>query len=219
MPKKPWVVIPAYNEAKRLASVLKKVKKYSKHIVVVDDGSQDKTSAIAKKEKVEVLTHIVNLGKGAALKTGCKYAIAHGADAIITMDSDGQHDPAEIPNFLNALESCEIVYGYRKLSKTMPSLLKFGNWFISKGTKFLYGIELRDTQSGYRAFNTRIYPKIKWRAIDYSIESEMIANAARNKLPYKEIPIATIYTNKYKGTTVLDGMRIVWKMLWWRFRR
>ena len=96
-------------------------------------------------------------------------------------------------------------------------ILKFGNWFINKTIWFLYGINLKDTQSGYRAFTRKTYRKIRWQAPDYSMESEMISYVGKNKMTYEEIPIQTIYCDKYKGTTVVDGFKIVLKMLWWRF--
>ena len=83
-------------------------------------------------------------------------------------------------------------------------------------TTTLYGISLRDTQCGYRAFTADAYKKLRWRAQDYSVESEMISNTGKQGLRYTEISIPTVYHNKYKGTTVLDGIRIVLKMIWWK---
>lgn len=213
-----WVIIPAYNEAERVGNVIKGVKKYCKNIVVVDDGSKDSTYSVSKKHKIIVLQHIINLGKGAAVKTGCDFALKKGAKRIILVDSDGQHDPAEIPNFLKVLKEVDVVFGYRKFNKNMPLTLKLGNGFINFVTKILYGIDLKDTQSGYRAFTADAYNKIRWKASDYSMESEMIANAGKRHLRYKEIPIQTIYSDKYKGTTVLDGIKIVFNMFLWRLR-
>lgn len=214
--KELWIVIPAYNEERHVGKVIDETKKYAENIVLVDDGSKDKTFETGKKRKIAVLKHIVNLGKGAALKTGCDYAIQKGAKKIIAIDADGQHEPKEIPNFLKNLEGVDIVFGYRKFSQQMPWLLKFGNNFINLTTKILYKMNLKDTQSGYRAFTTDAYKRIRWKATDYSMESEMIANAGKQKLKYKEIPIQTIYTDKYKGTTAMDGIKIVFNMIKWR---
>lgn len=210
-----WAIIPAYNEEKRIKEVIEETKKYVKNIVIVDDGSKDKTYEIAKEEGVIALKHIINLGKGAALKTGCDFAFKNGAAFLIVLDADAQHEPKEIPNFIKNLENIDIVFGYRDINK-MPFVLKFGNLFINKITKFLFNIRIRDTQSGYRAFTSKTYKKIRWKALDYSMESEMIANVGKHKLKYKEIPIKTIYSDKYKGTTVLDGVKIVLNMVWWR---
>lgn len=214
-----WAVIPAYNESKHICSVIKDVKKHVFNIIVVDDGSKDNTYDIAKQENIFVLQHIVNLGKGAAAKTGCDFALRKGAKRIILIDADGQHDPKEIPNFLNVLNNVDIVFGYRKFNKNMPFIFKFGNAFINFSTRLLYGISLKDTQCGYRAFTSEAYKKIRWKASDYSMEAEIVANAGKRHLRYKEIPIQTIYLDKYKGTTVIDGIKIVLNMFLWRLKR
>jgi UDP-N-acetylglucosamine---dolichyl-phosphate N-acetylglucosaminyltransferase len=211
-----YVVIPAHNEEKYLEQVISATKKYCKNIVVVDDGSKDKTSEIAKKKGTQLLKLKVNLGKGAALKTGCDYAYINGAKKIVVMDADGQHNPEQIPSFLNHLDNYDIVFGYRQRSKNMPAILRFGNWFINKTVSFLYNVSLNDTQSGYRSFTNETYKKIRWQASDYSMESEMIANTGKHKLRYKQIPIETIYSDNYKGTTVIDGIKIVLKTISWR---
>jgi hypothetical protein len=135
---------------------------------------------------------------------------------LILLDADGQHEPDEIPNFIKAMNGKDIVFGYRKLTKDMPFVLRFGNWFISKATKVIYGIDVKDTQSGYRAMTQGTYKKVRWRATGYPMESEMIANVGKHKLKYAEIPIKTIYLERYKGTTIIDGLKIVLKMLLWK---
>lgn len=210
-------IIPAHNEEKTIEKLIKKTKKFVDKIIVVDDGSTDKTFSVAEKTGTTVLNHIINLGKGAALKTGCDYAIRNGAKILITMDADLQHDPKEIPNFLKHLKNYNMVLAYRKLNEKMPSVLKFGNWFINKMIKLLYKLDLKDTQCGFRAFTADTYKKIRWNSADYSLESEIIANLGKNNLSYKEIPIQTVYSDKYKGTTLIDGVKIVLNMIWWRF--
>jgi glycosyltransferase involved in cell wall biosynthesis len=213
------VIIPAHNEQRHISSVIKKIKKYASNIIVVDDGSTDNTPRIAEKENVTVLRHVVNLGKGAALKTGAEYAIRKGAKRLIFIDSDGQHKPEDIPRFLDALKQADVVFGSRTFNKKMPAILKFGNRFINQVNNVLYGVNLRDTQSGYRAMTASAYRKIRWRSTSYSVESEMVANTGRQRLKYKEITIKTIYSDKYKGTTIIDGIKIVLNMLWWRISR
>ena len=217
--KKTWVIIPDYNESKNISDVIKKVKKYSHNIIVVDDGSNDNTYEIAKKNSVIVIKHIINLGKGAAVKTGCDFALKKGAKKLILIDSDGQHNPSEIHKFLKALEEVDIVFGYRQFNKKMPFVFKFGNNSINFVTKMLYGVNLRDTQCGYRALTTKAYKKARWKSNDYSMESEMIANIGKRHLKYKEIPIQTIYSDKYKGTTIFDGIKIVTNMVFWRLKK
>ncbi|HLD43219.1 MAG TPA: glycosyltransferase family 2 protein [Candidatus Nanoarchaeia archaeon] len=216
---RPFVIIPAYNEAKHLGDVIARTKKFCKDIIVVDDGSRDETSAVCRAANVVVLAHIVNLGKGAALKTGCDFAVSRGADILIALDADGQHDPEEIPHFLAGLqEGNSIVFGIRQFNHAMPLVLRFGNMAISLCANLLYHVSLPDTQCGYRAFTKEAYAKIRWSSSDYSMESEMIAKAGRQRLKYSQIPIKTVYSDKYKGTTVLDGIRIVINMVFWWFR-
>lgn len=216
MKQKIFAVMPAYNEEKHISEIIKATKKYVDCVVVVDDGSKDRTASLARRSKAVVLTHLVNLGKGAALKTGCDYAAENNASFMVGIDADAQHDPKEIPRFLESLKGHDIVLGYRKLNRKMPFVLKFGNWFINKTIRFLYGVKIRDSQCGYRAFTAKAYKKLRWKASDYSMESEMIAKMGKYKLSYAEIPIATIYSDRYKGTTMLDGIKIVFNLLVWR---
>jgi glycosyltransferase involved in cell wall biosynthesis len=216
MKNKTFAVIAAYNEEKHIGKVISEIKKYVGIVVVVDDGSKDKTVEKAKKSKSIVLSHLVNMGKGAALKTGCDYAVKNKAEIILAIDADAQHDPKEIPKFLKNMEEYDVVLAYRKLNEKMPGILKFGNWFINKTINFLYGIKIKDSQCGYRAFTPKAYKKIRWKATDYSMESEMIAKIGKYKLSYTEIPIKTIYSDKYKGTTILDGIKIVFNLFLWK---
>ena len=211
-----WVIIPAYNEQKHIGPVVKSAKSFVDNVVVVDDGSRDKTSEVAEKSRVTVLKHVVNLGKGSALKTGCEYAIQKGAEKIISLDADGQHKPEQIPVFLNKLKNKDVVFGYRTFDKKMPFVFRVGNSIINYMTKLIFGIELKDTQCGYRAFRVKAYRKIKWDSNDYRMESEMVVNTARHNLRYSELPIDTIYADRYKGTTFIDGIKITLNLLWWK---
>lgn len=210
------VVIPAHNEEKHIQTVIQETKKYCQNIIVVDDGSSDNTCNIAKETGVITLKHLVNLGKGAAAKTGCDYAYRKGYKKIILMDADGQHEAKEILHFLEAIKEKDIVFSYRSFNKNMPLIFKIGNLGINRLNKFLFKIDLKDTQSGYRAFNSKAYKQIRWQSPDYGMEAEMVANVGRKKLNYTQIPIKTIYSDNYKGTTILDGLKIGIKMLWWR---
>jgi len=101
----------------------------------------------------------------------------------------------------------------------MPALMRIGNWGLNQLVLMLFKVKIKDTQCGFRAFNAKVYPKIRWQTDDYSMESEMIAKAGKHKINYAEIPIETIYQDNYKGTTILDGMKIGLNMLFWRFRQ
>jgi len=211
-----FVVIPAYNEAPRIGEVLKEVKKITKDILVVDDGSKDKTSEIAKKAGVTVLRHRLNLGKGAGMKTGVEAAIDLGAEAIILLDADGQHDPRHIPEFLNQLnKGDEIVFGSRNLSYGVPLIRYLGNKLGSVLISLIFGIYRSDLLCGYIAFTKKAYQKIKWDSSRYGVETEIVARTGKNKLKYSEIPIETIYKDKYKGVTIFDAIGILFNIPRW----
>ena len=214
-----FIVIPAYNESGRIGEVINKAHQYCENIVVVDDGSEDETFNIAQGCGATVLKHITNLGKGSALKTGCDYVFKRGAGRIIVMDSDGQHDPHEIPHFFEALKDADIVFSYRKKSDAMPFVLHLGNNTINKILKTLFGIKINDSQCGYRAFTADTYKKVRWNSTDYFMETEMMIKSAKHKLKYQSLPIETIYADNYKGTTILDGAKIVLKMFGEKFLR
>ena len=214
------VIIPAFNEESRISEVIKKTIDFADFIIVVDDGSGDNTYQVANKfeEKVIALKHKINLGKGAAMKTGCEAAQKKDADLIIFMDADGQHNPKDIPRFIKKFQEndYDIVFGSRKIGKDMPLVMMLGNKFLSISISLLFRLYISDTQSGFRAFKRDVYEKIKWSSNRYAVESEMIVNAAKSKLKVGEIEIATIYKDDYKGTTVLDGIRIFINLLIWR---
>lgn len=211
-----FAVIPAYNEERTVGEVVAEVRKYVDEVVVVDDGSSDSTHTEAKKAGARVLRHAANLGLGGALKTGCEYAVKKGASAIVTIDADLQHEPEEIAKLLKALsEGCDIVFGSRNL-KSMPMIKKMGNFAIYLASKLIFGSEIKDTQTGFRAFTRDAYEKIKWSSSGYSVASEIAVNASKHKLKYREVEIATIYKDAFKGTTMLDGLRIVFDLILWK---
>lgn len=206
-----WIVIPAYNEAPYLQQVLQKILKHSQNIIVVDDGSRDDTSLIAQKMGVTSLKHRLNLGKGAALRTGCDYAFnVAEAQAIIMMDGDDQHDPAEIPLFLAALnKNYQVVFGVRAEDKNMPWLRLKINRLSSFLTYLLFGEYILDIPSGYKAFNKDAYQSLAWNASDYAVELEIVARTAKAHLKYTTVPIKTIYHDFDKGMTALDVLAVV----------
>jgi len=218
--QKVFIIIPGLNEENHIGSVVSKIKKLGfENVVFVDDGSCDKSSDVAKKEGAKVLKHVVNLGKGSAAKTGCEFAINNGATILVLMDADGQHNPDDLKKMLDALKDNDIVFGFRHLNKNMPFMMRLGNWGINKSSQIINGISLNDTQSGFRCMTSDAYKKIKWYSNDYSMESEMISKVARYKLKFKQIPIETIYHDEYKGTTVIDGIKIFINMLKFKIRR
>ncbi|MDD9954343.1 MAG: glycosyltransferase family 2 protein [Candidatus Woesearchaeota archaeon] len=211
-----YIIIPAYNEGSRIRTVVREAKKHSKNIVVVDDGSTDTTAAVAKRAGAVVLQHIINLGKGAAMKTGAEYALSKKATNLVFLDGDGQHKPNDVPVFLRALKKHDIVFGQRKRSKNMPFVRRFGNWLIAFTVKNIYDMHLEDCICGYRAFTANAYKKLRWKSRAYGVECEMIARAGKHNLSYASIPVATIYLDKHKGMTIFDGIRVMFYLIWWR---
>lgn len=215
---KPFIIIPAYNEENTIGEVVKKAKKYG-NVIVVDDGSKDSTFNAAASNNVIVLNHLVNLGKGAALRTGCDYAFNNKAEVMVVMDGDGQHDPKDIPKMINEINGADIVFSYRQKLYRMPFVKRLGNFIINSALSFLFRMKLNDTQCGFRAFKRNTYRRIRWVASDYAVESEIVAKTGKYKLRFKQLPIETVYSDAYKGVTVLDGVKIVLYMLWWKLTK
>lgn len=216
------IVIPARNEESRIGQVLggleRSIDAYSVVPLVVDDGSADRTAAVAQSHGAHVIRHAVNLGKGAALKTGCEAAIGSGCDLITLMDADGQHLPQDVRPMVAPILAGEadLVLARRRLSREMPATMRFGNWGLSQLFALLFGVAFTDTQCGFRAFTAAAYRKLEWASNDYAVETEMLVKAARARLRTREVEIHTIYHDAYKGTTVSDGVRILGQMLRWR---
>ena len=217
-----FAIIPAYNEENNIISTINNIKKYISNIIVIDDGSADNTCALLKQNfnnQITILKHKINLGKGAAMKTGCDAAIKMRAKTLVMIDGDGQHKGKDIPKLIYKLkkENLDIIFGLRTFSKEMPLLMRIGNKFLSFIINLVSKIKLEDTQSGFRIFTADAYKKIYWVSTDYSVETEMIIRAGKHNLKYGTAPIQTIYKDNHKGTTPIDGVIIFFNLLKWRF--
>lgn len=214
------LVVPAYKEAKKIEQVLSELKQYRLPVIVVDDGSKDQTFEIARKSGVKTLRHRVNLGKGAALKTGCELAFSEGAEAVIMMDSDGQHRAADLPKFIEALKSgqYDVVFGTRNYNLGVPFVRFIGNKVASVLISVLFGIYVSDLLCGYRGFTKKAYEDFKWQSRGYGVETEMVIRTGVCKLRRCEVPVETIYYEKFKGVTVLDAAGIFFEVINWRVK-
>lgn len=221
MNKRLWVIIPGFNEEKYLAKVLKKVSAVTRNVIYVDDGSSDNSAKIAHGLIQHVLVHPLNLGKGAALRTGCDYAFNHlDAEAVIFLDSDDQHDPAEIPKFAEALDRHQVVFGVRKFSTDSMPLSRFlGNKIGSALITLLFGRYIPDIPSGYKALKKRAYQLLRWDALGYEVEMEIAVGVAKKKLSYATVEIETIYHDKEKGMDVLEAINILMQIVKWRITK
>jgi glycosyltransferase involved in cell wall biosynthesis len=213
-----WVIIPALNEAKYLDKVLSKVKKYTPNIIFVDDGSSDDSTSIARKYTPHVLTHKVNLGKGAALKTGTEYAFGElGADAIVIMDADSQHNPKELPHFFAKLKKGnQVVLGTRDINQKMPYIRAQWNRSVSFLIWLFFGVYIHDIPCGYKAFTKRAYKLLKWQSNNYAVEMEIAARIGKYKLEFVTLPIETIYQDTDRGMTMLHAVGMMGQVINWR---
>jgi len=212
---KTFIIIPAYNEEKHIGKVIDKCKKICKNIIVVDDGSTDNTFSISKKKGVIVLNHIINLGKGAAMKTGCDYAVNKGAKKIIFFDADDQHDSSMIKIFDKALDKFDVAIGYRDLN-SVPFYRRVSNYLGIFLVRLIFGIPIRDVSNGFRGFRADSYSKLKWDSTNYEVETEMVVNLAKSKLTFTQIKVKVDYHDNYKGIGFSDAVITALKLFWWR---
>jgi len=193
--------LPAYNEENKIYDVVKETSKFVDKVIVCDDGSDDQTEQIAKKAGALVVTHTSNKGKGAAMRTLFEYSKKLDGDVIITMDSDGQFLPEEIPKLVNCLieNHADIVTGYRYADeKDMPSYRKFGNKVLDKVTNLASEIPVRDTQSGFRVYSKKAINSIKFNTDGYGADSEILISASKKGLKILEEPVTVIYNTQGK---------------------
>ena len=198
------IIIPAYNEEKAVAAAVLGAKKYGK-VVVVDDCSSDRTVEKARKAGALVVSHRTNMGLGSALRTGFAKALSMKADVVITMDADGQHLPENIPRFMEKInEGYDFVLGERNLTK-YPFMKKLGNFFLNAATNFISGTNVKDTESGFRAFRAGALRKLFLKSRRYEIAVEIIFEVGRNRLKACNVPVSSpVYV---KGVGMMDGIR------------
>jgi glycosyltransferase involved in cell wall biosynthesis len=195
------IIIPAFNAETTITKVIHGVNKYIKkeNIIIIDDGSSDKTFAIAQKIGVVVLKNHTNQGKGFSLKEGYNYAIKKNYRAVICLDADLQHAPDDIPHFLDCFQksNIDLVLGNRMLDiSSMPWDRQFSNQTTSLLISIFTGQRIRDSQSGYRLIKTDILREIKLVSNRYETESELLVKALKRKYKIAHVPIKTIYNNQ-----------------------
>ncbi|MBI2584128.1 MAG: glycosyltransferase family 2 protein [Candidatus Aenigmarchaeota archaeon] len=202
-----FIVIPAYNEEASVEAVVRKAKKHGK-VVVVDDGSSDKTAERARKAGARVIRHKRNMGLGSSLRTGLNEAMRTSkkdSDIIITLDGDGQHNPDEIPKFVDLLDKgYDFVLGKRELFN-YPVRKKLGNFILTKITNVMTRTYLIDTESGFRAFRRIALEGMRLKAKRYEIAVEIIKEIGRNHIRTANVPISS--PRYVKGVSVIDGIK------------
>lgn len=217
---KTYIIIPAFNEGPIIGSVVKDLQNSGyKNIILVDDGSSDATSEVISRNNIISAKHSINRGKGAAIKTGIEIAKFLGATKVITIDGDGQHNPADVSQMIKLLDNgYEVVLGTRKQDpKNMPRhkivANKIGNFF----TWLIYGLWVQDSQSGFRAYSQKAIGLLDTKTDRYEYDSEVIKEIYRHNLRFTETPIETRYTkysiNKPNKQNLKNGMKTLLKMI------
>jgi glycosyltransferase involved in cell wall biosynthesis len=210
-----WIICAAYNEARTIAGVVLELRHAGYQVVVVDDGSNDATPHLATAAGANVITHPINLGQGAALQTGIEYALAQGADVIVTFDADGQHRVSDVARLVEALshEQADFALGSRFLGQT-SNLPWLRRWVLRAATVFTRlttGLSLTDSHNGLRALTRRGACAIRLRQNRMAHASEIVSEIARSRLPYVEVPVTIEYTaySLAKGQRLGDSVMIL----------
>jgi len=217
-----FAVVPAYNEEKTVAGVVRGLLPAVEEVIVIDDGSADGTAAAAASAGALVARHVLNRGQGAALKTGTVLALEHGADIVVHIDADGQHDPEAIRKLVAPIEAGEadIVYGSRFLgieAEGMPASRRALLLLARQFNALFLGVPrtFTDPQSGLRALNAAAARAIDFRQDRMAHCSEILRLVAHSPLRSREVPVRVRYSKETlaKGNKATDALGIVWQLL------
>ena len=219
MTERVLVIIPALNAERSVGAVVRDCKAVVNDVLVVDDGSADRTAEVAREAGAQVVSHPVNRGKGAALKTGFAYALEHGFDAVVTLDADGQHLARELPRFFAAREETAadlIIGGRAHLFAQMLPRRRFANRFSARCIAFASHTNVTDSQSGFRLYSAQLLRAIRLRSDGFDMESEVIVQAGQRRLKILSIPIDLGFvdgqsTSHYRP--LMDTIRIAWTVI------
>ncbi len=189
-------VIPAYDCEPTIAGVVEGASRWLSEVVVVDDGSSDRTAERAAAAGARVISLAQNRGKGAALRVGIEHALALGVAAVVLLDGDGQHDPADLPRLIDAWDGgrYDLLVGTRlQDTRRIPKARYWTNYIGTRILSWMTGYELQDSQSGYRMLASTLLRRLRLSADDYAIESEMLIKAGRCAARLGHVPVRTIY--------------------------
>ena len=211
------VLLPAYNEEIAIASMILLSSRYVDEVIVIDDGSTDRTKEVSELAGATVLSHKINKGKGVALKTGFEYA--KDFDIIVTIDADGQHNPSEIPLLIKPIEDgqADLVNGSRYINgheTSTPKYRRVGQTVLDKTTNMASGITITDSQSGFRAFSSECFKCFNFNPEGFGIESDMLIEAANHNMRITEVEITVRYdVNTTTANPVIQGVSVLLRVL------
>lgn len=216
-------VIPAYNEGTRIGAVVKAVSAYVPQVIVVDDGSRDDTADRAREAGARVVRHIDNSGAGAATMTGIEAARRLGAEIVITLDADEQHDPQDIPALLAPIgKGVDIVFANRFGQKNrIPFIRRVFNGLGNIVTLLATGRWVADSQCGYKAFGPRAVKQINLRMSGFEFCTEIVRETVHHKWKIAQVPVKVVYSEYTlaKGQSFANGVRTAFKILLRSFLR
>lgn len=221
---KTLAVIPAYNEAARIAVVIKQARPYVDGIIVVDDGSTDGTAQAARDAGATVLQHVENCGAGAATMTGIEGARAMGTEVLITLDADGQHDPEDIPLLLKPVQqhNADIVFANRFGQRNrIPFIRRLFNGIGNFVTFAATGRWIRDSQCGFKVFGPKALCDVDLRMSGFEFCTEIVRESVQHRWRIAEVPIKVIYSEYTlaKGQSFAYGIKTALKILLRSFLR
>jgi glycosyltransferase involved in cell wall biosynthesis len=205
-------IIPAYNEEKHIGDVARRTRAQLGHVLVVDDGSNDRTAERAREAGAEVIIHPQNRGKGESIKTGLRHWLDRQFDFVIILDADGQHRPEEIERFVAAAVSAtepKLVLGNRMNDVArMPRTRRIVNRYMSKKISRVCRQEIPDTQCGFRMLHRQLIPDLLEGADRFEYETEMLIIASRKGFRIESVPISTVYSDEVSSIhPVRDTLR------------
>jgi glycosyltransferase involved in cell wall biosynthesis len=212
-PKGLCAVLPAYNEELVIGSIVLRTKNYVNHVIVIDDGSSDSTAEVAKLAGAEVIRLQHNTGKAYAILLGLRHVREKGFCVAVMLDSDGQHDPREIPRVVGlvAAGKADLVIGSRFIEKNkIPRYRQLGQKILDFFTNMGAGTRVTDSQSGFRAFSSQALENLDFRSDGFNVESDMIAHFSKRGLRILEAPISVNYNvpHKHKKHPITHGFGV-----------
>ena len=215
-----YVVVPCFNEAPVIASVIKSLLRYFRWVIVVDDGSTDSSVEQIEKTKAICIKHPLNLGQGAAVFTGIEYVKkCPTARALVTFDADGQHSVEDAISYANEILRCEegIIFGSRFMSdgSSVPRSKRFTLQVVTAATRLITGMELTDSHNGLKAFKIQALESLSTNLYRSAFETELVLNVSKNNISYKELPATVHYTDysMKKGQRLTAGFLILEDLL------